>query len=84
MNWIRTHKVLAGGLGAAVLGLVLLVAAATTQPPLEFGWFAYAPLSDSVFLPGPTAGEIFGSGLTALGLMVIAGALGYLRGRRAP
>ena len=83
MKWIRTHRVFVAGLGAAVVGLTLLIAAAMTQPPLTFGWFAYAPLSSSVFLPGPTAGEIFGTGLSAMGLIVIAGSLGYLRGRRS-
>ena len=69
---------------AAAVGLALILTAAMTRPPLEFGWFAYAPLSNSVLLPGPTAGEIFGLGLAALGLIVIAGAFGYLRGRRTP
>lgn len=84
LNWIRTHRVFAGGLVAAAVGLALILTAAMTRPPLEFGWFAYAPLSNSVLLPGPTAGEIFGLGLAALGLIVIAGAFGYLRGRRTP
>ncbi|MHA7275965.1 hypothetical protein [Arthrobacter sp. HLT1-21] len=84
MNWIHTHKLLAGGLGAAVVGLALLITAAMTKPSVEFGWFAYAPLSDAVLLPGPTAGEIFGLGLAALGLVLIAGAFGYFRGRRTP
>ncbi|GAA1112675.1 hypothetical protein [Arthrobacter flavus] len=84
LNWIRTHRAFAGGLGAAVVGLAAIMTAAMTRPPLEFGWFAYAPLSPSVLLPGPTAGEIFGLGLAALGLIIIAGAFGYLRGRRAP
>ena len=33
-------------------------------------------------LPGPTAGEIFGGSLAAVGLILCAGSLGYLRGRR--
>ena len=84
LNWIRTHRVFAGGLVSAAVGLALILTAAMTRPPLEFGWFAYAPLSNSVLLPGPTAGEIFGLGLAAFGLIVIAGAFGYLRGRRTP
>ncbi|WP_019482157.1 hypothetical protein [Arthrobacter sp. TB 23] len=84
LNWIRTHRVFTGGLGAAVVGLAMIITAAMTRPPLEFGWFAYAPLSNSVLLPGPTAGEIFGLGLAALGLIIIAWALGYFRGWRAP
>ena len=84
VNWIRTQRVFAGGLGAAVVGLALLLTAAVTRPPVEFGWFAYAPLSDAVLLPGPTAGEIFGLGLAGLGLVLIAGGFGFLRGRRAP
>lgn len=84
VNWIHTHKLLAGGLGAAVAGLSLLITAAMTKPPVEFGWFAYAPLSDAVLLPGPSAGEIFGLGLSALGLVLMAAAFGYFRGKRAP
>lgn len=82
MNWIRTHRWFTGGLGAAVVGLALVIAATVTQPSREFGWFAYAPLPAAVLLPGPTAGEIFGIGLASLGLVLIAGSLGYLRGRR--
>ncbi|MBE0010405.1 MULTISPECIES: hypothetical protein [unclassified Arthrobacter] len=82
MNWIRTHRWFTAGLGAAVVGLALVITAAATQPSREFGWFAYAPLADAVFLPGPTAREMFGIGLASLGLIVITGSLGYLRGRR--
>lgn len=84
MNWIRANWAFAVGLGIAVVGLVLVAIAAVFAPPVEYGWFAYAPPSaiNPVHLTGPTAGEIFGVSLAGVGLILIAGALGYLRGRR--
>ena len=83
MQWIRNNAVVAAGLGVAVVGLVLMGIAGTTAPPATFGWFAYAPLAGhSEFSVGPTAGEIFGTSLAGLGLVLSAGALGDLRGRR--
>jgi heme/copper-type cytochrome/quinol oxidase subunit 1 len=82
MQWIRSNPLVAAGLGLAVVGLVLMGIAVTATPPATFGWFAYAPPgSHSEFRVGPTAGEIFGTSLAGLGLVLIAGALGYLRGR---
>ena len=51
-----------------------------------FGWFAYAPLSDSVFTPGflfldPT--HRWAVVVAIVGLIVASGAAGYLVGRRA-
>ena len=83
MNWIRTNRLIAAGLGIAVVGLVLVLVAGATAPPATFGWFAYAPLANNaVVAPGPTAGEIFGASLAGAGLILCAGALGYLQGRR--
>lgn len=85
MHWIRANRVFSAGLGLAVVGLVLLLIAALSvpPPPQSFGWFAYAPAAiNPVFATGPTAGEIFGTSLAGVGLILIAGALGYLRGRR--
>ncbi|GAB3551644.1 hypothetical protein GCM10027404_21140 [Arthrobacter tumbae] len=83
MNWIRANRWVATGLGIAVVGLLLVLVAGATAPPASFGWIAYAPLtSNTVVLPGPTAGEIFGGSLAGAGLILCAGALGYLRGRR--
>lgn len=83
MQWIRANRLVTAGLGLAVVGLVLIVIAQATAPPATFGWFAYAPSTiHPVFTTGPTAGEIFGTSLGAVGLVLIAGALGYLRGRR--
>ncbi|WP_299169191.1 hypothetical protein [uncultured Arthrobacter sp.] len=84
MNWIRANRLIAAGLGIAVVGLVLLVIAAVGQPApaASFGWFAYAPAAvNPVVAPGPTAGELFGRSLAGVGLILIAGALGYLRAR---
>lgn len=85
MHWIRANRLFTAGLGIAVVGLVLILVAAVSAPPptQSFGWFAYAPTAiNPVFTTGPTAGEIFGSSLAGVGLVLIAGALGYLRGRR--
>lgn len=83
MQWIRTNLLLAAGGITAAVGLVLICVAALTAPPVEYGWFAYAPLAnDPLVSPGLTAGEIFGLGLAGAGLIVVAGAIGYLSGRR--
>jgi cytochrome c oxidase subunit 1 len=84
VHWIRTNRLIAAGLGLAVVGLVLVGIAVLTAPPVEYGWFAYAPPTavSPVFAIGPTAGEIFGTSLAGVGLILIAGALGYLSGRR--
>lgn len=83
MHWIRTNRLVTAGLCLAVVGLVLLGVAAGSTPGASFGWFAYAPLaSNPTGAAGPTAGEIFGMSLAGVGLILIAGAWGYLRGRR--
>ena len=83
MNWIRANRLVATGLGIAVVGLLLVVVAGATAPPATFGWFAYAPLANNAVVSlGPTAGELFGGSLAGVGLILCAGAFGYLRGRR--
>lgn len=82
MHWIRTNWLVAAGLAAAVVGLVLITIAALAAPTsATFGWFAYAPLANVPPPPGPTAGEIFGWSLAGVGLVLIAGVFGYYRGR---
>lgn len=85
MHWIRANGLLAAGLGLAVVGLVLVLIAAMSAPPptQSFGWFAYAPTAiNPVFAAGPTAGEIFGTSIAGVGLILISAAFGFLRGRR--
>lgn len=76
---------------ASVLTLVLVVGGVVvlaTAEPVSFGWFAYAPLSgDSFSTPWAlawTSQQVVGAVLVALGLLLGAGAAGYLIGRRTP
>ena len=81
-----------------VLGVVLVVAGvmvvlATPSAPTDYGWFAYTPLSEDpgfefggVVGDGATVwvaqGQLIGATVTALGLVVVASAVGYRLGRR--
>ncbi len=75
---------------------VLLVAVGLlpfTQPR-SYGWFAYTPASGQVFVPGsaPLPGpggltpwvQALGLGAVVIGLLLIAGWVSYLWGRRRP
>ncbi|MFD2795245.1 hypothetical protein ACFS27_16925 [Promicromonospora vindobonensis] len=76
-----------------VLGLVLLGAAvwAESRTP-SYGWFAYAPLSDTTYAPGglwpagPSSVGPSSAGTVALlsgaGALLLGGAAGYVVGRR--
>ncbi|NJC23973.1 heme/copper-type cytochrome/quinol oxidase subunit 1 [Arthrobacter pigmenti] len=89
MNWVRANRLLTAGVTIAVVGLVLMGIAALAVPSTRtFGWFAYAPLAEASFtqgspVPGLAAGEIFGTSIAAVGLVLITGALAYYRARRA-
>ncbi|MCU1526709.1 MAG: hypothetical protein JWP75_472 [Frondihabitans sp.] len=62
-----------------IVGIVLVWHAAAT--PVSFGWFAYAPLSDTTFRPDLDRGsEGWGGVLVALGVV----ALGFWLGARVP
>lgn len=60
--------------------LVILVA------PHASAWFAYQPLSDSIFIPGGfivlTQQVIMGGVLAIVGLIGLGGAVGFALGRR--
>ena len=66
-----------------VLGTCLFLTSASAT---EFGWFAYTPLDNEVRFPGNVVimsrGRLVGSLMVALGLIVMAGGLGYRAGRR--
>jgi heme/copper-type cytochrome/quinol oxidase subunit 1 len=69
--------------GLVVLGLVLLGAAAWVgSRPMSSGWFAYAPLSDTTYVPGP--GPALGTAalLSGAGALLVGGAAGFVVGRR--
>ena len=68
-----------------VLGLALVVLGVGLQAsaPHDFGWFAYAGSQvdfSGVFIL--THQEMTGLGVMVLGLVVLAGSLGYVLGRR--
>lgn len=75
-------------LGSAV-ALVLLVAGVvrftTGRDAASFGWFAYAPVPDTVVLPWAvvwTRRQALGAGLVVLALLTASGLAGYGLGRR--
>ncbi len=62
------------------------VVAYQTAPPAAFGWFAYAPMADTVRVSTPPAmsgQQIGGVVLAALGLAGASATAGYLLGRSA-
>ncbi len=58
-------------------GLVVLSAYFTPAGAADFGWFAYAPLSGSVYTPG-VGGDLWLLGFTLGGLGTILGAVNFL------
>ncbi|MCD0450998.1 cytochrome c oxidase subunit I [Actinocorallia sp. API 0066] len=66
--------------------LIVVAAFFTPDGAASFGWFAYAPLSDSVRSPG-IGGDMWVVGLTLSGLGTILGAVNFITtiiGMRAP
>ncbi|MEV0891612.1 hypothetical protein [Promicromonospora sp. NPDC050262] len=67
-----------------VLGLALLGAAAWVgSRPASFGWFAYAPLSDTTYVPGGTSSPGTVALLSSAGTLLLGGAAGFAVGRRS-
>ncbi|MEJ1195198.1 hypothetical protein [Pseudarthrobacter sp. CCNWLW207] len=73
-----------------VAGLVALVVGclvAWSNANVSFGWFAYAPLSDQLFMGSGVAivsqGTQIGLAVAATGLLILAFWAGYRIGRRA-
>ncbi|MET3367436.1 UNVERIFIED_CONTAM: heme/copper-type cytochrome/quinol oxidase subunit 1 [Jeotgalibacillus campisalis] len=71
------------GLIAVIVGLIV----AWTNQSTSFGWFAYAPLSDTVFVGNGGAmvsqGTQLGLVVTVIGLLVLAFWAGFAIGRRS-
>jgi len=67
-----------------VLGLALLGAAVWVESrTVPSGWFAYAPLSDTAYVPA-TAPVLRGAALlTGAGALLLGGAVGFAVGRRS-
>lgn len=76
LAFVRRWVVLVVGLAALIVGIVLL-----NQSTASFGWFAYAPLSQATFV-GMSPYVSPGLLLTAAGLVLIAGWVGFRMGRR--
>lgn len=74
----QRRAVLVAAAVAILVGGVLLIVALTAQT--SYGWFAYAPLSDTVFTPGPGGSALPSAGLIALGVVIGAFWAGTLRG----
>jgi heme/copper-type cytochrome/quinol oxidase subunit 1 len=80
--------------GALVAGGVILFALAN-RSPADFGWAAYSPLSSTVYRSESTLNfddgsavlwtgqHLLGAGLVVAGLLVLAGVVGWLLGRRS-
>jgi heme/copper-type cytochrome/quinol oxidase subunit 1 len=66
------------GAAAIVVGILIT----RSSPPMSFGWFAYAPLSDVTFAPGLAAQFWVGPGFVGVGIALLAGWAGFLLGRR--
>ena len=71
--------------GVLIAGGTVLFAV-SSQMPVSFGWAAYAPLSDSLFVPGGfvvlTQPAIVGAVAAVAGLISLGAAAGFAFGRR--
>ncbi|MWV57849.1 hypothetical protein [Rathayibacter sp. VKM Ac-2754] len=79
LHWILPMA----GVALIVIGAVVGV---TTPSAVSFGWFAYAPLSETTFSPSDafvvTRGLATAGALVVLGALVLAFSAGLLLGRR--
>ncbi|MGW2093564.1 hypothetical protein [Promicromonospora sukumoe] len=67
-----------------VVGLALLAAAVWSGTrPVSYGWFAYAPLSDTTYVPNPGLAPGTTALLAGLGALLVGGAAGFVVGRRS-
>ncbi len=75
---VRPLVVLGLGVVATVAGWWLV-----RTHPTTFGWFAYAPLAETVYAPGRPWQAHAGQVLVVVGIVLVSAAGGYLLGRRA-
>ncbi len=68
---------------AALLGAGMVVAGVLRMRTgtVSFGWFAYTPLSETVYAPSPTPWRL-GAVLVVAGALLLGGAAGFALGRR--
>ncbi len=70
---------------AGVLALTGLILLLRPDPPASFGWFAYAPLSSTAFMPMPwfsSTPHAVGAILIGVGIAVLLFCLGWRVGWR--
>ncbi|QGQ18061.1 hypothetical protein GC089_00725 [Cellulomonas sp. JZ18] len=72
-----------GTVVVALLGVALLVAGLVQvrTGEVSFGWFAYAPLPETVYAPAPPSWRL-GLVLVVAGTLALGGAGGFAVGRR--
>lgn len=70
--------------GLLALGVILVGAGVVmASQPVTFGWFAYAPLSDGVFMTFPPSLMPTGAAVALVaGTALVAGWVGFRLGRR--
>lgn len=78
---VKRWSVLALGVALVVCGMVI-----AGSQPVSFGWFAYAPLSNSSYMPAFSAVVAMpteAAALLAIGVVLVAAWVGFRLGRRA-
>ncbi|WP_435738171.1 hypothetical protein V5D56_06130 [Cellulosimicrobium sp. PMB13] len=79
----RSTATTVGLVAASVLGVALLVAAAwVLSRPVTYGWFAYAPESDTTFTPSGAPWHGRSAVLAAGGALLLGLVGGFVLGRR--
>ena len=67
-----------------LVGVALLIAASwVASRPTSYGWFAYAPLSGTTFVPSGAYPLGTAALLSGAGALLLGGAVGFVAGRRA-
>lgn len=76
---VRGWGLLVLGLIGMIVGVILL----TRPTPASFGWTAYAPLTNTTYVPRFVTGTfVLGALVLVLGLALTAGWVGFALGRR--
>jgi len=78
MSFVKRYWFPAVGVAVLLTGTMIL-----HTTPTSFGWFAYAPLSDTAYVPPFVQPQtVAGLAVIALGLVLVAGWVGFVIGRR--